>query len=470
MNYRIAMIPVAALLLFASCTTHPPNRGLIQSDTHIIAPPAISEKIDFESASSPGTASKPAQETRFIEKLTLVDTLDLVTKHNPTLSAYNEEIRAKNAMAIKSGLLPNPTLGIEVDNFAGKDDLKGFKGGETTVSISQVVELGNKRGKRRNIATIEKDIAVWDYQSKRLDLICAATKSFFQVLTAQNQVFLNDDLVKLAEKIYNAVSERANAGKVSPIEKNKVIVELASARNETMRSRRELEAARRRLTAFFGSAQTEFKEISGDLAQINPPIPEETGINQLNNNPDLSRWKSELELKKSLVSFAQSKAIPDLTVNMGLRRFQETKNNAFVAGFEFPLPLFDRNQGEISEALANTEKARQEHKAVESELRAGLSETWQNLSAAYEESLSLQNVILPEAKKTFEALETGYREGKLDILQVLDVQRTLFTSRRQYLKTLEEYHKARADLDRLIGLPLEILPDDPLKTVIKTNK
>jgi cobalt-zinc-cadmium efflux system outer membrane protein len=378
----------------------------------------------------------------------------LALRNNPSLAGFSAEIRAREAAALQAGLLPNPELGVELENFGGKDELEGVDGAETTIAFSQLVELGGKRGNRSMVATLDKTLAEWDYQRKKLDVLAATAKAFVEVLVAQEQVALNGDLLKLAEQTTTAVSEKVDAGKVSPVEKSRAQIELAAARTEANKAVRELEAARRRLAGFWGGERADFSRAVGQLDDISA-LPDEESLKAfLSNNPDLARWAAELERSEAALRLARSEAVPDLTLSAGVRNFQETDDNAFVVGVSIPIPFFNRNQGGVSEARARVDKAQSEQRAAKVGLVTGLSDTWQSLSAAYTEAVGLRDEILPSAQSTYESTELGYREGKLDFLQMLDAQRTLFTVKRQYLLALGSYHLASTDMERLVGVPL----------------
>ncbi len=392
------------------------------------------------------------------QDLTLAAALNLALEHNPDLAASAEEIRAREAAALQAGLPPNPDFAIEVENFAGKDELEGFDGAETTIALSQLVELGNKRGKRRQVAVLEKDLAGWDHRSKKLNVLAAATRAFIQVLAAQEQAAQSEELARLAEQTLGAVTARVESGKVPPVEQTRAQVELAVARTTAGKARRELVAARHRLAAFWGAKPVDFGEAVGDLTALAPLPTEEPIQGQMAQNPDLARWGTELEHREAALSLARAQAIPDLTLSFGVRNFRESESNALVAGFELPLPLFDRNQGNVGEARANLEKARRERRAAEAGVRADLFAAWQTLSAAHLEATTLRDEILPGAQSAFESADFGYREGKFDYLQVIDAQRTLFEVKGQYLQALAAFHQARTEVERLAGAPLHELP------------
>jgi cobalt-zinc-cadmium efflux system outer membrane protein len=128
-----------------------------------------------------------------------------------------------------------------------------------------------------------------------------------------------------------------------------------------------------------------------------------------------------------------------------------------VFNFSLPIPLFDRNRGALLEARYRVTQAGEARRAVEVRVQAELASTYAALSAAFAEATTLRDSVLPGASRAFDAASEGYRQGKFGFLEVLDAQRTLFEARGQYIEVLAAYHHAVADMERLIGEPLEAL-------------
>ena len=137
-----------------------------------------------------------------------------------------------------------------------------------------------------------------------------------------------------------------------------------------------------------------------------------------------------------------------------MKHLNEIGDVALIFGLSFPLPLFDRNQEAIREAQYNLARAFEERKSAEVVVRTALAATYQALSAAWATAIALKNDVLPGAQSAFDAVTEGYRIGKFDFLEVLDAQRTFFEVRGSYIDALAEYHRAVADVERLIGEPL----------------
>ncbi|MFQ5443224.1 MAG: TolC family protein, partial [Nitrospinales bacterium] len=392
---------------------------------------------------------KPIEESK--GTITLGQAVALALIQNPELAAFSWRIRALEANALQAGLLPNPDLDVEVENAGGTGKFSGLSQTETTIQMSQLIEIGNKRALRARAASLFKDLAGWDYETKRVDVLTQVSKAFTDVLGAQQQLDLGNDLVGLAQKVKSTASERVKAGKVSPIEEIKAKVALSSTRIQLDRAKRELEAARQRLAATWGSTNPLFKAAQGNLYSISPIPSLESLAARLSKNPDLARWTTEIAQRKAVVDKEKSKAIPNITLRGGFRRLEETDDNAFIFGVSVPLMIFDRNQGTIQKSLHQLTKAEVNQRAAEVRVNKKLADAYKALAVAFSEAETLKSQVLPGAQKAFDSINEGYRFGKFGFLDVLDSQRTLFQAKAQYLSSLTAYHKAIADVERLIG-------------------
>jgi len=385
--------------------------------------------------------------------LTLQAVLAKTLAENPDLKALAAEITAREGAAVQARLRPNPELELEAENLAGDDAFRGLDGSESTLSFSQKIELWGKRPKRAKVATLERDLADWQFQGAQWRVLANARGAFFELLLAQRHAALNERLLALAEKTASVVALKVEAGKVSPIEGLRAKVEVASARTDKARSKEELEIAKRRLAAYWGASETDFDRVTGELKPLSPPPAEAVLRAKLAENPMVRRWETETERQKARHELAKTEALPDLNLKAGVKFHNATDSRAFVFGVAVPIPIFNRNQGAISQALAYRDQAQHRKEAAKVELQVQLAGARQSLMTAYEQAVAYRDEILPLAQEAFEATDLGYRGGKLEFLDMLEAQRTLFDAKRQYLMILAEYHRADADLTGLIGLP-----------------
>ena len=408
---------------------------------------ATGASVTNESTESEGTGSTGP--------LTLKRALSLAVMHNPELKAFSAEVQALEADTIQAGLFPNPDLEVEAENFGGSGDFGDTNVMETTIQLSQLIELGGKRPRRKKVASAELDLGRWDYEIELSDLLTEVAKSFAEVLGAQERQILREELVKLAVQVLNTVEERVRAGKVSPLEQTKARIALSTAKIDLDSAKRDLNVSRRQLAATWGSKAPLFQYVEGELFRAVPIPPPEQLESQVSHNPNVSRWSSESAHRRAVAELASANGIPDVTFSFGAKRHNEDDDTAFVAGFSLPIPIFDRNQGEVLSAQHRLVKVKEEEKAARLSALSALGERYESLSGAYAESMALKEDVLVAAQETFEAVTEGYEAGKFGVLDVLDAQRTLFEVKERYIDALVTYHIALADVERLTGAHLK---------------
>ncbi len=274
------------------------------------------------------------------------------------------------------------------------------------------------------------------------------------MLAGQRRKQLSDQAVALAGQAAEAVGKRVTAGKVSPVEETKARLEAGAARIEAEQAGRELASARKRLSAFWGNSAPRFTEAAGDLELLVVVPPFEQLTLRARSSPERARSIAEVARRNALLDGERAKRIPDITLGAGVKRTQENRENLPLLSLSIPLPFFDRNQGNVLEALRRVEKARDEQSFSETRLQSELCQTYERLQAVEMEVKTLRDELLPGAKSAFDAATTGYQLGKFGFLDAIDAQRTLFQSNQQYVKALAEFHRAVADIERLTGEPL----------------
>lgn len=387
--------------------------------------------------------------------LILRQVLALTLMHNPELKVFSLETRAAQARELQAGLWPNPEIDVEAENVGGTGELNGFDGAETTIQLSQLIELGNKSQKRKKVASLEKELAGVDYQNKRLEVFSEAAKAFILVLKAQEKLQLSNELLTLSEESFETVTKRVHAGKDSPVEKTRASVVLANIKISNRQAKRDLEYANKQLASFWGQDNPLFKEAAGNLYSIEPLPTLESLTIPLKQNPEYTRWETEIKKSRAVLDLEESRAIGDITIGAGVRRFNETDDNAFVFGVSIPFPISDRNQGAKQEAVYNLAKSHQEQKAAWLKLQNEFNQTYQEFTGSFDQATSLNNEVLPAAIEMFNAATRAYQEGKVDYLNVLDAQRTLFDIKNEYIESLANYHTAKTDIERFIAGKIE---------------
>ena len=393
-------------------------------------------------------------------ELTLRAALALALTRSPELAGFAWSVRQAEAECLQAQLLPNPELEAEFENFAGSGEFRGTRALETTIALSQLIELGGKRAKRLRLARHDSRLAGWDYEAKRLEVLTATAGRFIEVLAIQEKLDIAREELKLVAATHDAVRQRVVAGKAAPAEQSKATVEVAGARIRIRRAELALLAARHALGATWGSDKPRFSRAAGDLTEAAELPPIESLVGKLAQSPAIARWETEISRRRAALALAEARGIGDLTVGAGYRHFRETASNdrAMLLTVGVPLPLFDRNQGDIRKAKLAVLRAKADRQAARVKVRNELEGAYQALAAAHAEATSLKSEVLPAAQQSHEAVRQSYQQGKVGYLDLLDAQRTLIKARREYVEALALRHQAAAEVEGLIAEPLSTHP------------
>jgi cobalt-zinc-cadmium efflux system outer membrane protein len=373
--------------------------------------------------------------------LTLPAALALASEHHPALRAAAHDVAANVAAVEQARQLPNPELSYLRE---GRD--AGTR--TTTIQLSQPIELGGKRQARVALAQAGLAAAVDERrlrrQAQRADVIAA----YFDTLVAQERAALARDAAALAERSADVVSRRVAAGKASPVDAARARLVPADARIESARADTALAIARQRLEALVGTPLAARPLASADTALLPtlPTLPADAAA-----APAVRRASSELALRQARIGAERAARMPDLTLTLGSQRDDQLARRQAVVGVAIPLPLFNRNGGNVVAARERAAQAQAQLEAARLEAATALSAARLQYGQARNEAALLAEHVVPDARSVYEATLKGFEYGKFAFLDVLDAQRTLLQARTRHLQALQDAWRARAELEQFAG-------------------
>ncbi len=378
------------------------------------------------------------------EPLSLAKAIELALEGNPEVAAAKRQWEATEGQVLQGRSRPNPELAYSLEDTRSKTRTQSWQ-------LNLPVELGGKRAARTKAAEKTREQAQAQLAELQATVRANVAAAYFDVLTAQERLVLARDSAALAKSSTDTVSKRVAAGKVSPVEESKARVAEAGVRVELAQAASEQRNALSRLFALLGRIDAPYTVLEGKAENL-PSVPSLADLQPLiSSAPGVVLARIEVDRRKALTDLEQSKRVPDVTVSVGMQRSNETQRNVLLLGVSVPLPVFDRNQGNLLEALKLEDKARDELQAATVRLHSEVAQARERLSTIIAEVQSLKQDVLPGAKSAYDAATIGFENGKFNFLEVLDAQRTYFTAKSQYLKALGEAHRAAADIDRLLG-------------------
>jgi outer membrane protein, heavy metal efflux system len=381
--------------------------------------------------------------------LTLADAVQAALASNPDLAASAYDIRAAEARVLQSGLRPNPEFTTGIENFAGSGTFRRVDAAETTLSLSQVVELGDKRALRRQVGGADVDLIEVEQQARQLDVLAEVTRRFIVAAAAQERVSLARTTAKLAQKTLDTIVTRVRAARSPEAERSRAQIALTRTRLDVQQAESELQSARQALSASWGTIEPRFTEVRASLFTLEDVEPFTALVERLERSPDFLRFASEARLREAELRLAQAQARPDLTLSAGVRRFQESNEHALVAGFSIPLAIGNRNQGAIREAQVRRDQTGAVRTAAFVRARATLFSLYQELTTARARLETLRKEAVPLAETALAQTRIGYERGRFSYLELASAQQELLSLESAAIEAATDYHQQLTEIERL---------------------
>ncbi|MDR6576432.1 TolC family protein [Pseudomonas extremaustralis] len=378
------------------------------------------------------------------QTLTLDSALQTAFANNPELAAARWEIGIAEGARQQAGLIPNP-----VASWDAEDTRRSTR--TTSVKLSQTLELGGKRGARIDVATRAQDAAALSLEQRRNGLRADVIEGYYGALRAQERLDLAQRSLALAERGLVVANGRVAAGKSSPVEATRAQVQLSEIRLEFNRAQMGLTDAYRRLAASTGSAATDFQAVATQ-GPATPPLPSAAHLlARLEQTAELRLAELQILQGEASIGLEKAQRIPDLDVSIGSQYDASARERVNLVGVSMPIPLFNRNQGNVLAATRRADQARDQRNAAELRLRTETRQALDQWQTANTEVRAFNQQILPAAQSAVDAATRGFEMGKFNFLDVLDAQRTLIAARTQYLTATAQATEAWVRIERIYG-------------------
>jgi len=376
--------------------------------------------------------------------MSLPEALSAAFANNPELAAAGREIGIAEGERRQAGLHPNPELAWEMEDTRRDTSTR-------TVTLSQPLELGGKRAARIAVAGAGQAIAQLDLERQRNGLRADVVQAYLAALRAQTAVELAQQSQALTERGLRVVQGRVTAGQSSPVEATRAQVQLAQAQAEERRAETQRAVAYQALARLTGSPLATFDTLPATNLSPGQAPSADTLLEQVERTAEWRLAAAQVERGEASLGSEKALRIPNLTVSVGSQYSREDRERVNVVGLSMPLPLFDRNQGNVLAAARRADQARDLRNAVELRLRSETRSAVDQWRTAMQEVQAYDRTILPSAQQAVDTATRGFEMGKFAFLDVLDAQRTLIDARGLYLGALAAATDARAQLERIYG-------------------
>ncbi|MEY3174335.1 MAG: Cobalt-zinc-cadmium resistance protein CzcC precursor [Planctomycetota bacterium] len=398
----------------------------------------------FADDQAPAAAS-PATPAPAASGMTLAEIEKLALDNNPTIRQLSASITKARGYRGQVGLKPNPTIGYFGSQIAdaGTDQHGAF--------ISQEFVTGGKLDQNRRVLDRTLQAQLWDFETQKQRVLTDVRVQFYEALAAQRRIELTDQFHEVTVKGVEVSRRRREAQETSVVDLLQAEVQMSEIDVARQQARVAFKGAMQQLAAVSGTGELPQQTLSGDLKQPVADMNWDSVLqNLLQSSPELQAARFRVSAAQALQRRQQQQAIPNLQTEFGAGADNATGEGLINVTVGVPVPVFNRNTGNISAAYGEYSRAVHEVSRIEASIKSRLAEARQNFDAAAVAVQQYEDEILPRTAQTLELSERAFSAGEFDFLQVLIVRRTYFESNLKYVDSLAALAQARSQIDGLL--------------------
>jgi len=368
------------------------------------------------------------------KKLSLDNAVQEALANNPKIKAAEARLDETKALIVGSRLRSNPEIETELTRSDGN---------HLSLHLSKEIAPGGKH--KRCAAQIKLQKVQMELESLKKELTAEVKSAFFSVLYGQEKMSLAKQDLQIAKQQEHIARVRFDTGDVPETELNSARLRVKIAEEEKESIAKELRLAQAALNSLLGkSAETEF------VAQGKLGVPKlKEDIKQLTKsveqNPSIKAMKLEKDRILEELSLAKSKRLPSLTLSLIYER--DAMANVFGGSVGLPLPMFDRNQGDIKDAIARGKAKSAEIESQKLDVSAKLWSALTLLRSA-QSSMKLARSAIALAEENLKSAQRSYELGETGLADVVDAQGKLLSLKKTYLEALFDYNEGFIVIER----------------------
>jgi cobalt-zinc-cadmium efflux system outer membrane protein len=388
--------------------------------------------------------------------LTLAEALRLAETGSPAVRAREAQLAAAEGSRREAAslLFNNPELSVErTRRSATAPDGSAREWG---LGIAQPIEIGGQQARRREAASASLEALRAEIEDARRQARAEASLRFHAVLAAQRRVQLERRSVELFDSTAQAVAKRRSAGEDTRLDANVALIEAERARNALAVSQEHVQDAKAELATALQLPPSAVPEVIGELGvPSGAPLP--YGLDQLlasaQSLPRQRALAAREDAARARVGVERASRYPDVTVglNVGREGAGDGRERVTTLSFSVPLPLFNRNDAAIGQALSEATQAEIERATATRDGQAQVRRLWSRLDSQRERVARLQRAMVAASTDNQQLAAKSRQAGQIGLLDQLLVNRQALDAERDLNDALAEFHTTRIELENAAG-------------------
>lgn len=400
-------------------------------------------------------APADAQTSGAAPPLTIEQAVSEALDHNLSLLAERFNVTVAAASVVTAGLRPNPvvTVNAMLPDRALVD--AGVSTRDGVVRTDYVLERGEKRERRVDQAVLARSVAELQLLNTTRTLVLDVERAFTDVQLAKLNLTLARENLAAFSSVVAVNTERVRTGDLSQVELSRSRLAALQFENDVQQQVSKLSVARSRLSTLIGRGPSGAGlDVTGELRH--DAVALDQGVLALRASearPDLRAAKSDQARSVADLRLQLANAKVDYTVSGEYHRQAAggLVGNAYGIYFSAPLPIFNRNQGEVARAQAQQQQLDAKTKALEADIAGELEAAFSEYTSARRIVERIETDMLAQARDVRTTMEYSYRRGEASFVEFLDAVRAFNDTTQSYNEARADYARSLYELDAISG-------------------
>lgn len=363
----------------------------------------------------------------------------------PTTLEADALLDAAEARVRQARMRPNPELGLEVENAFGSSPFTGYDKAETTLSLTQDLELWGRRRARVAVARAEAGTAGLRRELAAVEARARLALVYAEAEAGQRRFLLAEEALAVTVADTRAALVLVEEGREPLLRGVQGESEAAAARATLDEAKAERDAAFARLAAV-AMLPAPVTSISHSLIDRAPV----TAVLTPGATPQVRVAQAERAAAESRIEVERVRARPDVRASVGVRHDEAEDATALTFGLSVPLPLFDRNRGNIDAAQAEFRAADARLIGARQEAEADRNAAVARLAASTSR-VSASDAGGAAAEEAYRLARVGFEAGRISQLELRSSRMALISARNAAVDARLARVRAEIDLARLQG-------------------
>ena len=401
-----------------------------------------------------------------VRSLTIDEAVNEAVQRNLALFAERANLSIAEAAFIAARLRPNPVLSGGADSLdllgTGFNEINGAGPPQYAVRVDMPFERAHKRELREQVADQARHLAAARFAEAVRRLKLDVTLASVDVLEAKAKLQLAEDNLQALERLLQLNERRLTGGAIPPLEVSRSRVAMLQYRGNVRTAQLTLIEARLKLLLLLGRKPGDEPVDIDDRLGI-PPALSSPDLRALQDRartarPDLRAAQLEQARTQADLRLQIAEGKVDYTLGAEYRRQQGVNGRGNLLGLfvSVPLPVFNRNQGDIARAEAEGDKAGRSLNALETDVAGEVASAYEEFDSSRQLLTEIERDLLKPTTDARAGTAYMYQAGATTLLDVLDAQRAYNDTMDTYYSAQAAYRRAQAKL--ALAAAMEALP------------